>query len=373
VKRISLKGKKKNKVDKKLFWLVTFLVFFGVVAIADVSAPQALTHFSDELYFAKSQFAWSILGMFLLVIVSNIHYSFWKKLAIPIFFISSLLLVLVWTPLGVKSLGARRWISIAGNSFQPSEFMKFALILYLAKVSESKKEILSYLVPVGIAVLLIMVQPDLGTTLVILGIAFSQMFVAGIETKYFLASGLVAGVGSFLLVIFSGYRKQRLLTFFTSMKNPLEDPMFGQTLSSYHVRQILLALGSGGLFGVGLGQSRQKYLFLPEAATDSIFAVLAEEIGFVGSTALILLFAWFVVRGLKIAKGAPDKFSQIFSVGVVVWIATQTFLNIGSMVSLTPLTGLPLPLISYGGTALVTTLMGIGILLNISKYGRQKN
>jgi cell division protein FtsW len=179
---------------------------------------------------------------------------------------------------------------------------------------------------------------------------------------YFAIAGGSGGLGVLLLILLSDYRRERLFTFLKQTADPLD--------TGYHIRQILLALGSGGLMGVGLGHSRQKYLFLPETATDSIFPIIAEEIGFIGATIIILLFIYFIYRGILISSKAPDTFGKILAVGLTTWIGGQAFLNLGSMVALVPLTGVPLPFISYGGTALVTTMSACGILLNISKHGK---
>lgn len=346
---------------RKLFVLALILTVLGLIAVADASSPAALINFSDRFYYAKQQLVWGLIGVCSLLVVSKIHYSFWEKIALPFFIASLLLLVLVLIPgIGVKVLGARRWIVLGSVSFQPSEFVKLALAIYLAKVAAQDKKTLSYFLPIALVAVLIMLQPDLGTTLVVVVMAMVQAFVSGISLLHLAGGIIVGGVASLIAIFVSDYRRDRLLTFLQQSRDPLG--------KSYHIRQVLLALGSGGIFGVGLGQSRQKFLFLPEAATDSIFAVIAEEVGFIGAIILIGLFAAFVFRGLKIATNAPDRFSKILGTGIVVWIGTQAFLNIGSMVALVPLTGVPLPFFSYGGSALTMVLIATGILLNISKY-----
>jgi cell division protein FtsW len=364
VGKIRLK-KQKRQVDKKLFFYAFTLTTLGLIAVADTSAPVALTVFSDKFYFLKQQIVWGAIGLGALLFVSKIHYSFWQKIALPLFIVNILILILVLIPgIGAKALGARRWIFLGPISFQPSEFAKLALIVYLAKVGARDKTLLAYFLPLLLVGGLIMFQPDLGTTLVILAAGLVQIFISGINLLYFSGAVLVAGLASSLLIYLSEYRRGRFLSFLTQLKNPLG--------ASYHARQILLALGSGGLFGIGLGQSRQKYLFLPEAATDSIFAVIAEEVGFVGTLVLIILFVAFIFRALKIAQNAPDRFSKILATGIVAWIGGQAFLNMASMVALVPLTGIPLPFISYGGSALTMVLLATGILLNISKYETRK-
>ena len=362
--KIRLK-KQKRQIDKKLFFYAFTLTTLGLIAVADTSAPVALTVFSDKFYFLKQQVVWGAIGLGALLFVSKIHYSFWQKIALPLFIVNILILILVLIPgIGAKALGARRWIFLGPISFQPSEFAKLALVVYLAKVGARDKTLLAYFLPLLLVGGLIMFQPDLGTTLVILAAGLVQIFISGINLLYFLGAVLVTGLASSLLIYLSEYRRGRFLSFLTQLKNPLG--------ASYHARQILLALGSGGLFGIGLGQSRQKYLFLPEAATDSIFAVIAEEVGFIGALILIILFVAFIFRALKIAQNAPDRFSKILATGIVAWIGGQAFLNMASMAALVPLTGIPLPFISYGGSALTMVLLATGILLNISRYEIKK-
>lgn len=357
--------KKQDKLlDRKLLVTAVALTIFGLVAVADASAPVALNVFSDKFYYFRQQAVWGLVGLLTLAISSKVHYSFWEKIATPLFFISLVLLVLVLIPgIGVKAFGARRWIILGPISFQPAEFVKLSLALYLAKVASRDKNSLSYFLPIGLVAGLIMLQPDLGTTLVLSFMGMVQVFVAGVNLLHFIGAFLIAIVSALLLILTSEYRRNRLLTFMEATQDPLG--------RAYHIRQVLLALGSGGLFGVGLGQSRQKFLFLPEAATDSIFAVIAEELGFIGAFILIAVFAFFVFRGLTIASQAPDRFSKILAIGIVAWFGGQIFLNIGSMVALVPLTGLPLPFISYGGSALTMALFATGILLNISRYAEK--
>lgn len=354
------------KVDKKLFFVTILLTFLGLIAIADASAPLAIQKFSDKFYYVKQQFVWATLGLILMLIFSKIPYRFWEKIATPLFFGSLAGLIMIFVPgVGEKILGARRWIYLGLFSFQPSELVKLTLAVYIAKVASKEKRTMAFFAPLIISAFLVMLQPDLGTTMVIVLTTLTQIFVSGINMFYFLGAGVFGALITMVTILTSQYRKDRLMTFLSTFEDPLN--------KGYHIRQILLALGSGGFWGVGLGMSRQKYLFLPETATDSIFAIIAEEIGFIGSSALILLFAYYIWRGIGIAKGAPDKFSSILAIGLVSWIGIQTFLNIASMVALVPLTGIPLPFFSYGGTALVMTLIATGILLNISSYVENKH
>lgn len=356
--------KEKNHLDFGLLALIIILVLVGTLSIANSSAPLAQNYFSDSFYFIKQQLLWGVIGVIAMLFVSNIHYSFWKKLSVPIFIASLFFLCLVVLPgFGSKLLGARRWIDLGLFSFQPSEISKFALVLFFASLADAKKTIKSYLVALGLVAWLIMLQPDLGTTIIITATSFVQMFILGIPIVHLMGTIFSGGILAILLILFSPYRRERLMTFLQSGSDPHG--------SSYHINQILIALGSGGLFGVGLGKSKQKYLFLPESATDSVFAIISEEIGFVGSFLIISLFAFFLYRAIQISIHAPDAFSRILSCGIVAWIGVQFFLNISSMIALTPLTGVPLPFFSYGGTNLMMILFSLGILLNISKYARK--
>lgn len=353
----------RKKSDKSLFFLAIILTLLGLVVIADVSAPLAQASFGDSFYFVKQQALWAVIGIVVLVISSNIHHSFWKRLAPIVFFFSIISLIVVLVPgVGSKFLGARRWIILGPVNFQPSEFVKLSLALILAYFYDKNLPYYVYIIAIGLVGGLIMGQPDLGTTIVVATIGLTQLFLAGISLPLLLGvlggGGLVGG----LLIMLSDYRRQRLLTYLKMAGDPLAE--------NYHVRQILIALGSGGLFGVGLGASRQKYLFLPETATDSVFAVVAEEVGFVGGAILICLLTFFVLKAIKIAKNAPDRFSSLLAAGIAAWLGGQSLLNLASMTSLVPLTGIPLPFFSYGGSSLVMILFGVGVLVNISKYAK---
>jgi len=350
---------KRVRVDRTLMALIFTLLIVGLIAIADASAPEAINNYSDKFYFVKQQLMWAGIGTVAMIIAAKIHYSFWSKIATPLFGISLLfLLVVLLSHFGFSALGAKRWLYIGFFNFQPSELVKLTLAIYLAKVASKSKAALSYFLPLILVVGLIMLQPDLGTVLVIGFIALSQIFISGVNLWYFVGSLVFGFFGTLVLILTSSYRKERLLTFLESTRDPLG--------TSYHIRQILLGLGSGGLFGVGLGASRQKYLFLPEASTDSVFAVIAEELGIIGSVLIVSLFGIFIYKGLSIAAKAPDNFGRVLAAGITAWIGGQAFLNIASMVAIVPLTGIPLPFISYGGSSLVSVMIGCGILLNIS-------
>lgn len=347
--------------DKVLFGLTVLLSILGTLSIANTSAPLAAAVFHDAFFFVKQQLVWLVIGFVAMIVVYLLPYQIWKRYARVIFGASVVSLILVLIPsVGSNLLGARRWIAIGPVGFQPSEAIKITLALFFAYLADKKAPIKHFVWTLIVISGLVMLQPDLGTTISIVVIGFSQMFIAGLEI---LTLGIVlggGGIAALILVLTSEYRRARLVSFFSHESDP--------SGVSYHVRQILLALGSGGLFGVGLGQSTQKQLFLPETATDSVFAIIAEELGFIGASVLVVVLAFFTLRSLRIAKNAPDTFSKVLATGIAMWIGGQMFLNIASMVSLTPLTGIPLPFFSYGGSSLVMIFAGIGILLQISRH-----
>ncbi|PIU03154.1 putative lipid II flippase FtsW [Candidatus Shapirobacteria bacterium CG08_land_8_20_14_0_20_39_18] len=349
-----------RRIDILLFYLTVALSIFGVLMIFEASSVTAFQDFGDKYYYIRQQIIWIIIGFISLAIFSKINYQVLRKIS-PILILATIgFLILVLVPgIGIKLLGARRWINLGFFGFQPAELVKLSLVIYLSSVFTSKSRFLPLIFVLGLLNLLILLEPDLGTAVIISITGFILYFVSGaplLSLIGFITSSLIGGI---ILIISSSYRRARLLTFFDPNRDPLG--------SSYHLHQILLALGSGGLFGVGIGASRQKYAYLPEATTDSIFAVIAEELGFIGALVLIGLFLIIIWRGFKIAVETPDRFGQLLAVGITSWIGIQMVVNLAAMVSLIPLTGVPLPFVSYGGSSLVINLAGIGILLNISR------
>jgi cell division protein FtsW len=360
------KGKKyllKSQVHQPDWWLVGLtiaLTLFGLVMVANVSAAEAFRDFGDKFYYFRLQARWVLLGFLIFWGATIFPYQKWQKLTALLLFLALTSLVLVLLPrLGFRVFGARRWLSLGGIRFQPSEIVKLSFIIYLSAYLVKKKNPLPLLLISGLIVFLVMLQPDLGTTVIILASGFVVYFISGAPWWHVFLAGLGGLLGGVILVFFSSYRRERFLTFL----NPLRDPLG----ASYHIRQILIALGSGGIFGLGLGQSRQKYEYLPAVTTDSIFAVIAEELGFIGASVLILVFVFLIWRGFKIALLVPDRFGQLLAIGIISWVGIQALVNLGAMVALVPLTGMPLPFISYGGSSLVLALTGAGILVNISK------
>lgn len=350
-----------KKPDIVLFLAVLLISAFGLLMVYNASIVEAFALFSDKYYFLKQQALWLAVGMAVLLVAAYIPLGWIKKLS-PLMLVATLiLLILVLIPgLGTQSLGARRWLALGQFQLQPTELAKLALLIYLAAWLENRRPLLHFLAILGVFLSLIMLQPDLGTALVLIGSAVLVFYVSGAPIFSLLILGALGGAAGMGLIFSSAYRKERLLTFF----NPLRDPLG----SSYHIRQALIAIGSGGFWGLGLGESRQKYQFLPQVTTDSIFAVIAEETGFIGASLLILTLLLIIGRGMRLARLAPDRFTALLAAGITSWLAVQIFVNLGAMLALLPLTGVPLPFISYGGSSLVVSLAGVGVLLNISRF-----
>lgn len=351
-----------RRADLALLVTVVILTVFGLFMIYDASSYVAFRDFGDKYRYIKDQLFWVVLGFGALSIFSFFDYHKYYNLALPILISSIILLFLVFIPgIGLKILGARRWINAGFFVLQPSEFVKLALTIYLSAWFSTKEKgrFLAFLLLIGLVILLVMLQPDMGTAIIILGEAIIIYFLSGGSIWHILSLAPVLLFGGLGLVLTSPYRARRLATFL--------NPNSGIQESSYHVRQILIALGSGGLFGVGLGNSLQKYAYLPESTTDSIFAIIAEELGFVGAVILLLIMLFIIYRGFYIAVRAKDTFGKLLAGGITSVIAIQTIVNLGAQTALLPLTGVPLPFISYGGSALIINLVSIGILLNISR------
>jgi len=330
--------------------------------VYDSSVAIAMRDFGDPYHFVRDQVKWLGLGFLVFAIMARTPYTFWRKLAIPALLGTLALLVAVFIPgIGVRALGAHRWINFGIFILQPAELAKLSVILYLSAwfSSKEKNRLFAFLLLMGMVVGLVVLEPDLGTATMIFGIALAMYFLSGAPLSHFLVLVPLVLIGVVGLAVFEPYRMRRVLTFL----NPEVDPLG----ASYQIRQVLLSLGSGGLFGVGLGQSRQKYEYLPEANTDSIFAIIGEETGFVGTVIVTLLFLFLLWRCFRIAQRTKEPFGRLMVLGIGSWIGIQTFVNIGSMVAIVPLTGVPLPLISYGGSNLVITLGALGMIYNVSR------
>lgn len=358
--------------DAGLLVIAGLLTAIGIVMVFSASSAVAYTQYHDPAYYLKREFVWAAIGLVALFIALRIDYTKLRPAAPWIFGIAVLLLAAVLLPhVGSVEGGARRWISLRYLSFEPSEFAKLALLLFMAALlsarpdgARSFKQVgFPLLLWVGICFALVMREPDLGTATIFLLSAFVMLFVGGARLTH-LAIEVAVAVPALLAFIYaSPYRRDRFLAFLHPFKDPLR--------SGYHIIQSLYALGSGGMFGLGLGQSRQKFGYLPAQHTDFIFSIIGEELGFVGAAAVLALFLAFAYRGIRIAMKAEDRFGFYLAIGITASIALQAFINVGVVTSSWPVTGVPLPFISYGGTSLATTLFAVGLLASVSR-GRKR-
>lgn len=344
-----------------LVLIISALLIFGLVMVYDSSVAISFRDYKDSYFFIRQQIMWVVIGIAATVFFVNFDYHLLRKFAFPLLLLSLFLLIAVFIPkLGVSGGGAHRWLNLGFITIQPAEIIKLTGVIYLASIFEKQKKILPLILLIlFITLITAILQKDLGSTTVFVLTAVCMYFASGGLLRHFLVFIPISIIGFLALAFSSAYRQKRILAFL----NPFSDTQ-GFT---YHISQVLLALGSGGFLGLGLGQSIQKFEYVPEVTTDSIFAVIGEELGFMGSLILISLFITLVIKGLQIAQRCDDKFGQILAVGLTSWLGIQTVINLSSMVALVPLTGVPLPFISYGGSALVANLTAIGILLNISK------
>ena len=362
-----------KKVDKFFLVIVGLLLAIGVAMF--ISASLGILAKNKNLFFSVlfNQLVLGLgLGLVGMYFCLKINYKFWRKYALLIFLFSILLTAAVFIPhIGWSHGGAQRWIQVGGFSFQPVEFLKFGFVIYFAawlswaknRVQDFKFGILPLSIMLAIIALILLRQPDTKSFILIAAAGLGMLFISGVSMKYVLG----VGVGGMLLlgifISFNPYLQQRVETFI----HPSSDPRG----SSYQIQQSFIALGSGGIFGRGFGQSIQKFSYLPEPQGDSIFAVLGEELGFVGALFTILLYLLFALRGFRIANNSPDLFSRLLVSGIVILIVVQSFMHIASITGVFPLTGVPLPFMSHGGTSLMIYLVAIGIVLNVSKFSKQ--
>ncbi len=370
---VEMRRSSSNVFDRPLLLVVFALLGIGLITIASAGVAYGKIRFGDEYFFLKQQLVGFSVGLAALFIVAHIDYHVFRKWVVPIFFVAILLLILVFIPgFGTTVYGASRWIALGPLSFQPSEVMKLAMVLYLAAWLSGKQQTLRnadffegyvpFIAILSLVGFLIIKQPDTGTLGLIFCVALAVFFVSGAKLSHIVFT-VVGGIGLLAVLIrLAPYRMERFLVFL----NPAHDPLG----SGYQLNQAMMALGSGGWLGAGLGQGRQKFSYLPEPVTDSVFAVIGEEVGFIGAAVVISLFVFLAWRGLRIAKWAPDMFGRLVAVGIVSWIFLQAMINIMAISGLIPLTGITLPFISYGGTSLAVLMAAIGILLNISKQAR---
>jgi cell division protein FtsW len=349
----------------RLFFInLLLLAFVGLFFVFEASTVESFKLFGHQYYFFKQQALWLALSLLVLLVVMKLKLDFLRKYALPFYLLALFLLVLTLIPgLGLKLNGARRWLTLPFVTLQTVEFVKLILINWLAFLLSKKLNLSSFLFFLFWPLLLVLLQPDFGSVMILLGSSLIMYFLAGAEWKKFL---LLIGVGAtlaLLVVLLSPYRRERLLTFLNPSANVQEQ--------SYHVRQITLALGGGAWFGRGIGNSLQKYSYVPEASSDSIFAIIAEEIGFVGSTVIIILFAnYFIFAQAMLRDKLLSKYEYLLTYGILAWMAIQIFFNLAAVVVLLPLSGMPLPFFSQGGSALLMSMVGSGVLLSIASHAK---
>jgi cell division protein FtsW len=359
---------KAGKPDLFILLIVLFLLILGVVMVTSASFPRALstTGGTDPFSFGKKQLFFSLLSLILMVVMINYDYHRFRKLTV-LFAVLAPIFLLVVLYFGVEVNGARRWFDLKIFNFQPSEFAKLALIFVLAHyLSEIGSEVRAFsagvfipLIYVGLLCGLIMMEPDLGTTIVVFGIFVAMLFTAGVRISHLFVIGLGAIGAGIYLIIQEPYRLQRFFSFI----DPTEDPKG----AGWQILQSLMALGSGGIIGLGLGRSRQKFFYLPEPHTDYIFSIIGEELGLLGTILILLSFLCLAWRGYKTALATSDPYGSLLAVGITSWLVLQALINIAVVTATIPATGITLPLLSYGGSSLGITMIAIGILLNISR------
>lgn len=357
-----------KNLDPIIIGIVFGLLVFGLIMLISASGPVAVQRMGDSLFFVKRQLSRGILpGLALFAFFALIDYRKWRNLA-GLFLVGSIaLLALVYVPgIGVRLGGSLSWIQLGGVQFQPSEIVKFLFLLYMAawlsnregkEAHELETGLVPFMIALGTIVGLLVFQPDTGSMAVVLGMSLIMYFVSGAPIIWFVSMcGMGAGL-LWVLIKTSAYRAQRFMTFL----HPEWDPKG----IGYHINQAILAIGSGGLLGLGYGHSRQKFLYLPEVESDSIIAVIGEEMGFVVMCLLVIAYGFLIWRCLKIAKQSKDKFGAYIAVGAAGWLLAQTILNIGSMIGLMPITGVTLPFISYGGSSVLILLAVMGLVAGI--------
>ncbi|EGT3615672.1 stage V sporulation protein E [Clostridium perfringens] len=370
-KKKTTKSTRYGQMDLGLLYTIVILLAIGVVMVYSASSYFAMVNEGDSMAYLKKQGLFAILGLIAMFIIANFDYHKLKKFTLPLIIVTPILLVAVYAFPAVK--GAQRWIRLGPLSFQPSELAKYAVVIILAYMITNKgeqiKEFWKGIVPCflvgGFFAALILAQKNLSIAAVTGFVTFIMVFIAGARKRFMFGviTPLIVFAGAFF-TLFEDYRRRRLLNFINPWKDPAGD--------GYQLIQSFYALGAGGVTGLGIGQSRQKTLYMPEPHNDFIFSIIGEELGLIGCTIVILLFVIFVYRGIKIAMSAKDEYGTLLAVGITSIIGLQAIINIAVVTGSMPVTGVPLPFISYGGTALVFNLMAMGILLNISRQGNKK-
>ncbi len=361
------RNSQEKNIDYSLLVIILMLLAFGLIMVFSASSANAHYQFGDATYFFKRQLIWAVVGIAVMLMTSKFSYKNIERYANLLFMISIVLLLLVLV-IGIEVNGAKRWLGMGGFTFQPSEIVKITLVFFLAKSLTNNPHRTENLVDgfiryMGIIVAiagLVLLQPHMSGAMVIAIAGCVVLFASGFKIRYFVVSGMAALPLVLTLILSSDYRRKRLTSFLDPFKDKMDE--------SWQIVQSLYAIASGGLYGMGLGQSRQKFLYIPEPQNDFIFAVICEELGFLGAIFVMFLFTLLIWKGINIARKAPDEFSCLVATGITSLIAVQVIMNIAVVTSSMPVTGVTLPFFSYGGTSLVILLVGMGVLLNISRY-----
>ena len=367
IKKLEYDKNRSDSMDYSLLVIILMLLAFGLVMVFSASSANAHYQYGDATFFFKKQFIWAVVGIAVMLMTSKFHYKNIQRYANLLFTISIVLLLMVFV-IGTEVNGAKRWLGMGGFSFQPSEVVKITLVFFLSKSLTNYPHRTESLVDgfiryIGIIVVvagLVLLQPHMSGAMVIAIAGCVVLFASGFKIRYFVVSGLAALPLVWTLIMSSDYRRKRLTSFLDPFKDKMDE--------SWQIVQSLYAIASGGLYGMGLGQSRQKFLYIPEPQNDFIFAVICEELGFLGAIFVMFLFTLLIWKGINIARKAPDEFSCLVATGITSLIAVQVIMNIAVVTSSMPVTGVTLPFFSYGGTSLVILLVGMGVLLNISRY-----
>lgn len=369
----TLRGSTRTPLDTVLFAAVAALIAIGLVMVFSASSATAYAQHGDIAYYLKRQLIWLVVGLAAAYVSYRIDYRRLRSIAPYLLVAAGVALVLVFVPhVGLGVNGGRRWIGMGGMSIEPSEFAKLALVIYLSTVLSARGERITSLVrgvvplcvPVAIMAVLVLKEPDMGTASLLLFVALALFFAAGARLLHLAAIVLAMVPFAAISVLASPYRRARVFAFVDPWKDPLN--------TGFHIVQSLLALGSGGVFGVGLGASRAKFFYLPEQYTDFIFSVLGEELGLIGTLAVIVLFVTLAYRSIRIALGAPDRFGFFLAIGCAAMITIQAFINIGVVSSSWPVTGVPLPFISFGGSSLVVSCIAVALIANVGRARRPR-
>lgn len=367
---------KKKAVDFSLLMAALLLVFIGIIMVFSSSWPEGMQDFGSGYYFLRKQIISSSIGLIGLLICMNIDYRLWKKYSVLVYILALISGAMLFSPLGIELKGARRWLNLGFTTFMPSDAIKIGSIIFFASFLANKKDDISTLrqgtipalVVIGISCGAIYMQRDLGTTVTLAGTMMAMFFISGMKISHLITLIATGSVGVYIIFMKAmknpesknAYRIRRIISF--------KDPFADKLGDGWQAVQSLYALGSGGLFGLGLGKSRQKFFYIPEPYNDFIFAIIGEELGFLGTLSVILLFLLLIWRGVRIALTAKDSFGCYLATGITALVTIQSLIHIAVVTSSIPTTGITLPFISYGGTSLMIYMSAIGILLNISRY-----